>query len=48
MQVEYRQFPALTHGPMFRASLMWALHAITGVADHSDTPSHADGVDPNR
>jgi len=27
---------------------MWALHAITGVADHSDTPSHADGVDPNR
>ena len=48
LQVEYRQFPGLTHGPMFRASLMWALHAITGVADHSDTPSHADGVDPNR
>ena len=48
LQVEYREFPALTHGPMFRASLMWALHAITGVADHSDTPSHADGVDPNR
>ena len=48
LQVEYREFPHLTHGPMFRASLMWALHAITGVADHSDTPSHADGVDPNR
>lgn len=48
LQVEYREFPRLTHGPMFRASLMWALHAITGVADHSDTPSHADGVDPGR
>lgn len=48
LQVTYREFPALTHGPMFRASLMWALHAITGIADHSDTPSRADGVDPNR
>ena len=48
LDVAYREFPALTHGPMFRASLMWALHAITGVADHSDTPSHADGVDPSR
>ncbi|MDR6993056.1 alpha/beta hydrolase-fold protein [Luteimonas sp. 3794] len=48
LQVAYREFPALTHGPMFRASLMWALHAVTGIADHSDTPSRADGVDPNR
>ncbi|WP_101925004.1 MULTISPECIES: alpha/beta hydrolase [Luteimonas] len=48
LDVEYREFPALTHGPMFRASLMWALHAIAGIADHSATPSHADGVDPNR
>ena len=46
LQVTYREFPGLTHGPMFRASLMWALHEITGIADHSDTPSHADGVDP--
>lgn len=46
LEVEYREFPALTHGPMFRASLMWMLHAVTGIADHSDTPSRADGVDP--
>lgn len=46
LDVEYREFPALTHGPMFRASLMWTLHAVTGVADHSATPSHATGVDP--
>lgn len=48
LQVEYREFPALTHGPMFRASLMWTLHAVTGVADHSHTPSRADGVDPQQ
>lgn len=35
LQVDYREFPGLGHGPMFRASLMWALHAITGVADRS-------------
>lgn len=46
LEVEYREFPGLTHGPMFRASLMWALHAVTGVADRSGTPSLADGVDP--
>ncbi|MCD9032323.1 alpha/beta hydrolase [Luteimonas sp. Y-2-2-4F] len=46
LEVEYREFPGLTHGPMFRASLMWALHAIAGVADRSGTPSHAGGVDP--
>ena len=38
LDVAYREFPGLTHGPMFRASLMWALHAITGVADRSGTP----------
>lgn len=48
LQVSYREFPGLTHGPMFRASLMWALHAVTGIADHSDTPSRADGVEPSR
>lgn len=47
LEVEYREFPGLTHGPMFRASLMWTLHAIAGVADRSGTPSHADGVDPS-
>ncbi len=48
LDVAYREFPGLTHGPMFRASLMWALHAIAGVADRSGTPSLADGVDPDR
>lgn len=47
LDVSYREFPGLTHGPMFRASLMWALHVVTGVADHSDTPSRADGVAPD-
>lgn len=47
LDVEYREFPGLTHGPMFRASLMWALHAVTGVADRSGSPSLADGVDPS-
>ncbi|ATD68123.1 esterase [Luteimonas chenhongjianii] len=48
LQVSYREFPRLTHGPMFRASLMWALHMVTGIADHSDTPSRAEGVEPVR
>ncbi len=39
LDVSYREFPGLGHGPMFRASLMAALHDITGVADRSDTPS---------
>ncbi len=34
----YREFEGLTHGPMFRASLMDALHKVAGVADHSGTP----------
>lgn len=38
LEVRYREFDALTHGPMFRASLMDALHQITGVADRSLTP----------
>ena len=36
IDVAYREFPTLTHGPMFRASLMWALHAATGVGDRSE------------
>ncbi|MFT4247411.1 MAG: alpha/beta hydrolase-fold protein [Pseudomonas sp.] len=35
LEVEYREFPALAHGPMLRASLLYALHAVTGVADRS-------------
>jgi len=38
LQVDYREFPGLTHGPMFRASLMAALHDFSGVADRSGTP----------
>ncbi len=35
LQVEYREFDGLSHGPMLRASLLYALHAVTGIADHS-------------
>ncbi|SEL54151.1 hypothetical protein SAMN05428989_1878 [Pseudoxanthomonas sp. GM95] len=35
LQVEYREFDGLGHGPMLRASLLYALHAVAGVADHS-------------
>ncbi len=38
LEVEYREFEGLGHGPMFRASLMHALHAVTGVADRSQSP----------
>lgn len=38
LAVEYREFEGLGHGPMFRASLMDALHKVAGVADRSDTP----------
>lgn len=38
LDVSYREFEGLGHGPMFRASLMGALHAVAGVADRSDTP----------
>lgn len=38
LSVEYREFDGLTHGPMFRASLMDALHRVAGVADRSGTP----------
>ncbi len=46
LQVSYREFAGLTHGPMFRASLMDALHQVTGVADHSATarPGTAPGT----
>jgi len=39
IDASYREFPGLGHGPMLRASLMAALHAVTGVDDRSDTPS---------
>ncbi|MGH8052969.1 MAG: alpha/beta hydrolase [Stenotrophomonas sp.] len=38
LNVEYHQFEGLGHGPMFRASLMRALHEITGVRDRSGEP----------
>lgn len=38
LQVEYREFDGLGHGPMLRASLLYTLHAVTGIADHSGEP----------
>jgi len=38
IEAHYREFLGLGHGPMLRASLMAALHALTGVKDRSDTP----------
>ncbi len=38
LDVRYREFDGLTHGPMFRASLMDTLHQVTGVVDRSGTP----------
>jgi len=38
IDASYREFPGLGHGPMLRASLMAALHAVTGINDRSDTP----------
>ncbi len=35
LQVEYREFDRLGHGPMLPASLLYALHAVAGIADHS-------------
>jgi len=43
LTARYREFPGLGHGPMLRASLMAALHAVTGVADRSDTSRPAPG-----
>lgn len=38
LDVSYREFEGLGHGPMFRASLMSTLHTVTGIADRSGTP----------
>ena len=38
LDVRYREFDGLTHGAMFRASLMDALHVVAGVGDRSGTP----------
>ena len=38
LAVDYREFPGMSHGPMLRASLLYALHAVTGIADHSGEP----------
>lgn len=33
IELEYRVFPSLGHGPMFRASLLQALHRFAGIAE---------------
>lgn len=38
LEVEYREFPGLGHGPMLRASLLYALHVVAGIADRSGVP----------
>nr|WP_269450870.1 alpha/beta hydrolase-fold protein [Stenotrophomonas sp. MMGLT7] len=35
LEVEYHEFPGLGHGPMLRASLLYALHVVAGIPDHS-------------
>jgi len=35
LDVGYREFAGLGHGPMLRASLLHALHAVAGIADRS-------------
>ncbi len=37
LEVQYREFPGLGHGPMLQASLQAALSALYGVADRSAT-----------
>lgn len=37
IQASYREFPELSHGLTFRASLMDALHQGVGIPDHSNT-----------
>lgn len=41
LNVQYREFGDLGHGPMFRASLMGALNDLYGVRDRSATPRPA-------
>lgn len=38
LDVHYHEFPGLSHGPMLRASLLYALHVVAGIADHSGEP----------
>jgi len=38
IDTSYREFPGLGHGPMLRASLMGALHTMTGINDYSALP----------
>ncbi|MGY8563014.1 alpha/beta hydrolase-fold protein [Paracidovorax citrulli] len=45
LQVSYREFPGLGHGPMLPASLKATLAALYGTADRSATPATAPGVD---
>lgn len=45
LQVRYREFPGLGHGPMLPASLKATLAALYGTADRSATPATAPGAD---
>lgn len=38
LEVEYHEFPGLSHGPALRASLLRALHRVAGVHDRSGEP----------
>ncbi len=44
LQVGYREFPGLGHGPMLPASLKATLSQLYGIADRSATPTAADGT----
>lgn len=39
LQVRYREFPGLGHGPMLPASFKATLSALYGIGDHSGTPA---------
>lgn len=39
LEVRYREFPGLGHGPMLPASFKAALSALYGIADHSGDPA---------
>lgn len=48
LQVGYRTFPGLGHGPALRASLMATLHSFSGVADRSATSTPSPVVEASK
>jgi len=48
LQVSYREFPGLGHGPMLPASLQATLAALYGVTDRSAAPVPPGGTPPRR